>query len=111
MVATGSRVGFMTSLDGKTPGAVSAAEGYFDDIDDIAEPDFVDQEGDDTDDEEVSRLARQKGFGLGGLVDRLVGFSLFNVEEDAEEVLTAVTGRVQPSRLRDDEVWAEENSR
>jgi hypothetical protein len=85
MVATGSRVGFMTSIESKTPGAMSSAEGYFDDVDDLAEPDFVDEECDDTDEEEVSRLAQQKGFGIGGLVDRLVGFSLFNVEEDAEE--------------------------
>lgn len=86
MVASGSRVGFMTSLDTKTPGSLAAQDGYFDNIDDvIAEPDFVDIEGDDTDDEEVSRLARQRGFGFGGLVDKLVGFSLFNVDEDAEE--------------------------
>ena len=86
MVASGSRVGFMTSMDAKTPGSLAGNEGYFDNIDDvIAEPDFVDLEGDSTDDEEVSRLARQRGFGFGGLVDRLVGFSLFNVDEDAEE--------------------------
>jgi hypothetical protein len=76
----------MTPMDAKTPGSVTAAEGYFDDLADIAEPDFVDAEDDGTlDDEEVSRLSKQKGFGFGGLVDRLVGFSLFNVDEDGEE--------------------------
>jgi hypothetical protein len=76
----------MTPLDAKTSGVVGTTEGYFDDLEDIAEPDFVDAEDDGiVDDEEVSRLANQKGFGLGGLVDRLVGFSLFNVDEDVEE--------------------------
>lgn len=64
---------------------------------DVSGPDFVDlgeeEEYDDDDDEgggdededaeeEVARLARERGFGLGGLVDRLVGWSLFNVDED-----------------------------
>jgi hypothetical protein len=89
----GSRVGsrvdmmsaIMTPMEGKTPGAW-AAEGYFDDIATTAEPDFLEAEDDGAvDDEEVSRLAKQKGFGLGGIVDRLVGFSLFNVDEDGEE--------------------------
>jgi hypothetical protein len=85
MVGT-NRLGFMTPLDAKTSGVVGTTEGYFDDLEDIAEPDFVDAEDDGiVDDEEVSRLANQKGFGLGGLVDRLVGFSLFNVDEDVEE--------------------------
>ncbi|KIW05167.1 uncharacterized protein PV09_03718 [Verruconis gallopava] len=87
LAAGGSRVGFMTSMDGKTPGSVVASEGYFDDVADIAEPDFVDPDEDGiVDDEEVSRLAKQKSFGFGRLIDRMVGFSLFNVDEDAEEV-------------------------
>jgi hypothetical protein len=75
----------MTPMEGKTPGAW-AAEGYFDDVATGAEPDFVEAEDEGAvDDEEVSRLAKQKGLGLGGIVDRLVGFSLFNVDEDGEE--------------------------
>jgi len=54
-------------------------EGYFDDPEDIAEPD------DGALDEEVSRLSKQKGFGFGGIIDRMVGFSLFNVDEDREQ--------------------------
>lgn len=83
----GSRLGFMTPMDAKTPGSVmGGAEGYFDDVEAMAEPDFVEAEDDGAlDDEEISRLSKQKGFGFSGLVDRLVGFSLFNVEEDAEE--------------------------
>ena len=63
-----------------------------------AGPDFVDAEieveeeegeriGDveEGEDEEVRMLARQKGFGFGGFVDRLVGWTLFNVDEDREE--------------------------
>jgi len=69
-------------------------EGYFDALG--PGPDFVDVdvegEGEELggaeeegEDEEVRRLARQRGFGLGGLVDRLVGWTLFNVDEDREE--------------------------
>jgi len=66
-----------------------------------AGPDFVDveievegeeeEEGEriggmeENEDEEVRRLASQKGFGFGGFVDRLVGWTLFNVDEDREE--------------------------
>jgi hypothetical protein len=75
----------MTPIDGRSAG-VWASEGYFDDVATGAEPDFVEAEDEGAvDDEEVSRLAKQKGFGLGGIVDRLVGFSLFNVDEDGEE--------------------------
>jgi len=52
----------------------------------VAEPDFV--EPDDElvgDEEEVARLARERGFGLGGWMDRLIGWTLFRVEEDGEE--------------------------
>ncbi|KAF2430688.1 hypothetical protein EJ08DRAFT_697166 [Tothia fuscella] len=79
----GSRIDFMTSMERQTPGIYSQ-EGYFDEVT-VAEPDFVDLEDEGAvDDEEISRLAREKGSGLGGLVDRVVGFSLFNVDEDVE---------------------------
>lgn len=76
---------FMTPVESRSSAAF-AEQGYFDDAAVGTEPDFVDAEDEGAvDDEEVSRLARQKGFGLGGLVDRLVGFSLFNVDEDGED--------------------------
>jgi len=82
----GSRMDFMMPLDGRTPSVLAAEGAYFDDVDVAAEPDFVEQEDDGAvDDEEISRLAKLKGAGLGGLVDKLVGFSLFNVDEDAED--------------------------
>lgn len=75
---------FMTPMESRSSAAF--AEGYFDEVVVGTEPDFVDAEDEGAvDDEEVSRLAQQKGFGLGGLVDRLVGFSLFNVDEDGED--------------------------
>jgi hypothetical protein len=75
----------MTPMESRSS-TVWASEGYFDDVTTGVEPDFVVAEDEGAvDDEEVSRLAKQKGFGLGGIVDRLVGFSLFNVDEDGEE--------------------------
>ncbi|KAF2100535.1 hypothetical protein NA57DRAFT_74141 [Rhizodiscina lignyota] len=106
----GSRVGSradvagmgFTSLGSQTPGAAvqgQSHEGYFDDAvaegQDIAvEPDFVDQKDVEEEEqyiseqlaeEEVKRLAADRGFGFGGLVDRLMGWPLFNVEEDGED--------------------------
>lgn len=51
----------------------------------VVEPDFVeaDEEGLD-DEEEVARLARERGFGLGGWMDALIGWTLFSVDEDGE---------------------------
>lgn len=49
------------------------------------EPDFVDDEESDGDEEEVARLARERGFGLGSFMDRLIGWTLFSVDEDGEE--------------------------
>jgi hypothetical protein len=59
----------------------------------ITEPDFVDAEEDeDEDDDEakkdeavVRKLARASNLGLGGLVERMLGWSLFAVDEDGEE--------------------------
>ena len=36
------------------------------------------------DEEEVARLARERGFGLGGWMDALIGWTLFSVDEDGE---------------------------
>jgi hypothetical protein len=62
-----------------------AVEGYFDDV--AMEPDFVDKTEKEgiTDDEEVAKLSKDQGFGLGTLVDRFVGWPLFNVDEDTED--------------------------
>jgi hypothetical protein len=56
------------------------------DLDDrFMEPDFVEAHDEsDGDEEEVARLARERGFGLGGWVDRLIGWTLFSVDEDGE---------------------------
>ncbi|OCK85360.1 hypothetical protein K432DRAFT_377714 [Lepidopterella palustris CBS 459.81] len=52
----------------------------------MVEPDFVEPDDESVgDEEEVARLARERGFGLGGWVDRLIGWTLFKVEEDGEE--------------------------
>ncbi|KAF2127272.1 hypothetical protein P153DRAFT_368585 [Dothidotthia symphoricarpi CBS 119687] len=51
----------------------------------LIEPDFVSADEDNLDDEEeVARLARDRGFGLGSWVDKLIGWSLFDVDEDEE---------------------------
>jgi len=52
----------------------------------FVEPDFVDEnEESDGDEEEVARLARERGFGLGNWMDRLIGWTLFSVDEDGED--------------------------
>jgi len=73
-------------------------EGYFDrrdfgQEDFIAEPDFVDAEEEGEDDEDdakndeavVRKLARANSLGFGGLVERMLGWSLFAVDEDGDE--------------------------
>ncbi|KAL9063006.1 MAG: hypothetical protein Q9157_008477 [Trypethelium eluteriae] len=37
------------------------------------------------DEDEVARLTRERSSGLGGWVDKFIGLSLFNVDEDREE--------------------------
>lgn len=79
-------------------GGVPNQEGYFDRRDFeqdefIAEPDFVDAEEDGDEDEDeakkdeavVKKLARASHLGLGGLVEKMLGWSLFAVDEDGEE--------------------------
>lgn len=80
----GSKIELMTAAGRRTPSA-GLEDGYFGEQM-VAEPDFV--EPDDElvgDEEEVARLARERGFGLGGWMDRLIGWTLFRVEEDGEE--------------------------
>lgn len=82
-----SRRGSVTALRTPQPGQDVVA-GYFDEEPPSlpAEPDFVDvdEEDDGADEREVGRLTQERSFGLGGLVDRLMGFNLFDVEERGE---------------------------
>lgn len=80
----GSRVG--SRIDLAMSGLPSARQSLDEDVfESPIEPDFVeaDEEGPD-DEEEVARLARERGFGLGGWMDALIGWTLFSVDEDGE---------------------------
>ncbi|KXL51255.1 MAG: hypothetical protein FE78DRAFT_26665 [Acidomyces sp. 'richmondensis'] len=85
----GSLAGIRTPVAG--PGGQDGTLGYFDQVPAAAlatEPDFVDPDEDNPDDDDderhVFRLTGQRSFGLGGIVDRLMGFNLFNVDEREE---------------------------
>ncbi len=79
----GSRVG--SRIDLAMSGIPSARHSLDLSVDDAIEPDFVEADDDGPDDEEeVARLARERGFGLGGWVDKLIGWTLFDVDEDGE---------------------------
>lgn len=86
--ARGSRAG---SRAGSRVELSMAGQYYIPDINDymedaLAEPDFIDPPAEDAiDEEEVARLAKERGFGFGGWVDSLVGWSLFKVSEDGDE--------------------------
>ncbi|KAG0652208.1 hypothetical protein D0Z07_1025 [Hyphodiscus hymeniophilus] len=94
----GSRAQLLTPIS-----AGGQQEGYFDRRDFaqefITEPDFVDTEddGDEGEDEAkkdeavVRKLARASNLGLGGLVERMLGWSLFAVDEDGEETEVEIT--------------------
>lgn len=81
----GSRIEFLTPMDARMSNS-SAIDGYFDD--ELAvEPDFVyeeDEEGIEAE-AEIHRLSKEQGFGFGGIIDKLVGLPLFNVDEDSED--------------------------
>jgi hypothetical protein len=81
----GSRVGSRAELAMSSP--VAARHSFelpaFDER--FMEPDFVEADDESSgDEEEVARLARERGFGLGGWMDALIGWSLFAVDEDGE---------------------------
>ncbi|KAH7085011.1 hypothetical protein BKA63DRAFT_498735 [Paraphoma chrysanthemicola] len=84
----GSRVGSRADLNmtfGSAASNYASARQSLDIEDRFLEPDFVEQdEESDGDEEEVARLARERGFGLGGWMDRLIGWTLFSVDEDGE---------------------------
>ena len=80
----GSRVS--SRIDLAMSGLPSARQSLDEDVfESPIEPDFVeaDEAGPD-DEEEVARLARERGFGLGGWMDALIGWTLFSVDEDGE---------------------------
>jgi hypothetical protein len=80
----GSRVDLLMSVGSKPQSGRQSLEGT--DIDDrFIEPDFVEaDEESDGDEETVARLARERNSGLGGWMDRLIGWTLFSVDEDIE---------------------------
>ncbi|KAI9680591.1 MAG: hypothetical protein M1817_004031 [Caeruleum heppii] len=86
----GSKADLLTPLEPGSAGRRRDSDGpdkdtVFED-DFVAEPDFVDpdEEAYDEvmDEEEMKTLAGQAGSGLGGMIDRVIGWSLFPVEED-----------------------------
>lgn len=85
----GSRVNsradlFMSPGGAKTPSARHSLEIDERMFEEQEGPDFVDEDESDGDEEEVARLARERGFGFGGWMDRLIGWTLFSVDEDGE---------------------------
>lgn len=87
----GSRAQLFTPLGGEREGYFDQRELVQEEL--IAEPDFVDIEDEGFEDEEqarkdedvVRRLASASSLGLTGWVERMLGWSLFAVEEDGEE--------------------------
>lgn len=82
----GSRVLSRGELGMSGGGNLGRSEGAF-----VEGPDFVDVEEEDegaddgeeeVDERELRRLTKEKGFGLGGFVDRFIGWSLFRNEDD-----------------------------
>ncbi|KAI4612617.1 uncharacterized protein J4E87_010169 [Alternaria ethzedia] len=80
----GSRADLMMSAGSKPQSGRASFE--ISELDErFIEPDFIEaDEESDGDEEEVARLARERGFGLGGWMDRLIGWTLFSVDEDRE---------------------------
>ncbi|KAH7380021.1 hypothetical protein BKA66DRAFT_420093 [Pyrenochaeta sp. MPI-SDFR-AT-0127] len=82
----GSRVGSRADLIMSAGLKSQSGRQSFEELEErFLEPDFVEGDGEsDGDEEEVARLARERGFGLGGWMDRLIGWTLFDVDEDGE---------------------------
>ncbi|KAH7125284.1 hypothetical protein B0J11DRAFT_435005 [Dendryphion nanum] len=82
----GSRADLHMSVGGvRTPSARQSLELDERAFEEHTGPDFIDDESEsDGDEEEVARLARERGLGLGGWMDRLIGWTLFSVDEDGE---------------------------
>ncbi len=92
----GSRANLFTPMTGGPEGYFD--QGDFNNDDFITEPDFVDLEDreEETDDEAkqdeatVRKLARASSMGLTGWVEKMLGWSLFAVEEDGEDAETDI---------------------
>lgn len=93
--ARNSRRGSRAELDHLPTLVASRQEDYFTamskaaEYESTVEPDFVDPPdamfASETDaEQEIARLAKERSFGFGGVVDRLVGWSLFSVDEDRD---------------------------
>ncbi|WPH00938.1 Hypothetical protein R9X50_00377200 [Acrodontium crateriforme] len=67
-------------------GSQEVATGYFDGVHvvEAIEPDWVDRAGENSEDDEVARLSENRSFGLGSVVDKLMNFRLFKVDEREE---------------------------
>ncbi|KAI9701593.1 MAG: hypothetical protein M1836_001649 [Candelina mexicana] len=82
-----SKLELLTPINSRTSGGHGGEGASHFEEDFVAEPDFVDIDEeviDDTvDDVEIQQLTRKRGFGLGGWMDTLIGWSLFT--EDGEE--------------------------
>jgi hypothetical protein len=83
----GSRADLAMTAGLRTPGGhrgLELDESMFEES--PVEPDFVEADEEiEGDEEEIARLARDRGFGLGSWMDRLMGWTLFSVDEDGEE--------------------------
>lgn len=85
-----SRRGSMTNL--RTPLATAdSAGGYFDALEPAEEASSADDdhEAPSADEAELALLAQGRGAGIGGFVDRIVNFSLFDVAESEESGVEA----------------------
>lgn len=79
-----SRADLLMSMGSKPPSGRQSLD-LTDAMDEqLVEPDFIDDDESDGDEEEIARLARERGSGLGGWMDRLIGWTLFSVDEDGE---------------------------
>jgi len=94
-VGSRSELSFFTPVSARTPMQHDISEhadgDYFGEAARMAAgPDFVDddeldeaeEEDAHLDEAEVAKLTKEQGFGLGSLVDRLVGWSLFDIEDE-----------------------------
>lgn len=81
----GSRRGSVTGL--RTPGAVGVGVGgYFEPVAGAHAEEESDEESDDEEDEaDLARYTDGGSSGLGGIVDRLIGFNAFTLEEQTED--------------------------
>lgn len=90
-MASGSRTPLASAQAHPAGGA--GQEGYFDPVALPVEPDFMDEEGGSSTDDEQRGLLSTRFSSLGGLVDRLIGIRLFDVDEGRETSTESETER------------------